>query len=276
MDPAQSTTADDKHAAKHRGRLRPPVMEAFATAWRARLGGGGCSPRPVSSACSRSHELYIVARSSGATECDSAWSRGALPSPQPRPWTYAPGLLAELVDDGEAPVLAEGARRDLDADGPLPPLVLVAIDHGDHPPHRRRLEAARHDVRHTLVALHVALEDRVQILIGRQRVLVLLARAQFGRGRPGEDRPRDDLPPRPRIGLLGELVHEGLRAVLDAGEAARHVAVERGVAYCDLALVPRVEDEPAELIGQRHQVVAADAGLEVLLRHVFLQTLEGG
>src|SRR5262249_62380200 len=109
---------------------------------------------------------------------------GPPPPPQPLPLTYAPGLLAELVDDGETPVLAEGARRDLDADGALPPLVLVAIDHGDHPLHRGRVEATRHDLRHALVALHVALEDRVELFVGRQRVLVPLARPQLGRRRP--------------------------------------------------------------------------------------------
>src|SRR5207253_11405767 len=176
-----------------------------------------------------------------ALTCSSAYltrviSEGA-PRPLPPNDETKEVLRAELVDDGEPPVFAEGAGRDLDADGPLPPLVLVAVDHGDHPLDRLRVEAARHDVGHALVPLDVAFQDGVQLGVWRQGVLVRLVRAQLGRGRPREDRLRDQLAPRPRVGVLAQLVDERLRAVLDDREAPRHVAVERGVSDGDLALV---------------------------------------
>src|SRR5438552_933620 len=67
-----------------------------------------------------------------------------------------------------------------------------------------------------------------------------------------------------------ELVDERLRYVLDRGEAAGHVAVQRGVADGELALVAGREHERAELVGHRHEQVAADARLEVLLGDVVL------
>ena len=49
-----------------------------------------------------------------------------------------------------------------------------------------------------------------------------------------------------------------------------HVAVQRRVADGHLRLVPGRDDEPAELVRQRHQQRPADAGLEVLLGQVRL------
>ncbi len=60
-------------------------------------------------------------------------------------------------------------------------------------------------------------------------------------------------------------VDERLRHVLDDREAAGEVAVEGGVADRHLRLVAGGEHEPAELVGERHQQVAADARLQVLL-----------
>src|SRR6266481_2932737 len=194
--------------------------------------------------------------------------------PTPARVTGAGELLAKFVNDGQAPVFTEGARGDLDADGALAPLVLVAVDHGDHPLHRGRVEAPRHDVRHAQVALDVTLQDGVQHVVGGQRVLIGLPRPELRRRRPRKDTLGDDLATRARVRVLGEPVDEHLRAILDDREAPRHVAVERGVPHRDLTLVPRVEHQPAELVRQGHQVVAPDARLEILFRHVFLESLE--
>ena len=71
-------------------------------------------------------------------------------------------------------------------------------------------------------------------------------------------------------------VDQQLRAVLDHREAAGAVAVERRVADRHLGLVAGRQDQPAELVGHRHQQVAADAGLEVLLGDVLLAIAEDG
>ena len=66
----------------------------------------------------------------------------------------------------------------------------------------------------------------------------------------------------------------GLEQVLDHGEAAGHVAVQRAVAGGHLALVAGGQHDAAELVGQRHQQHAADARLDVLLGRVLGQALE--
>src|SRR6185312_204375 len=78
-----------------------------------------------------------------------AWTVSGLPSCL---------LLAEAIHDGQAPVAAEGARRDLHADGTLPALVLVAVHHADDPADRVLLEAQGHQLGDAAVLLDVGLE----------------------------------------------------------------------------------------------------------------------
>ena len=125
------------------------------------------------------------------------------------------------------------------------------------------------------VLLDVALEDLVEHLVWRQRVVVALLVAQLGRGRPLEHRRRHQLAALLLVPPPDQLVHLALVDVLQHGEAAGHVAVERGVADRHLGLVAGRDHEPAELVRQRHHDVAADARLEVLLGHVRLAPLEG-
>ena len=61
-----------------------------------------------------------------------------------------------------------------------------------------------------------------------------------------------------------------LEDVLQQREAAGHVAVERRVADRELRLVPGRDDQPAELVRERHQQDAADPRLQVLLGEVGL------
>ena len=75
-------------------------------------------------------------------------------------------------------------------------------------------------------------------------------------------------PARSVVDVARQLVDDRLRAVLDDGEAAGEVAVERRVADRHLRLVAGRQHEPAELVRQRHHEVAADARLEVLLGDV--------
>src|SRR3989442_1042692 len=190
--------------------------------------------------------------------------------------TPPPSLdLAEAVDDRQTPVTPEGPRGDLDADGSLAPLVLVAVDHADDLAHRLRVEAQGDDVGDPPVLLHVSLENGVQPGVGRQRVLVRLVRAQL-RGRwAGEDALGDQVTAGPLVDVAGDLVDQRLRHVLDHGEAAGHVAVERRIADAVFALVSGGEYEPAELVRERHEQRPPDARLDVLLGRVLPEPLEG-
>ena len=68
---------------------------------------------------------------------------------------------------------------------------------------------------------------------------------------------------------------ERLGHVLDDREAARHIAVERGVAGRHLALVAGRERHRAELVRERHEHVAALARLQVLLGGTRFGAFEG-
>src|SRR5439155_24017260 len=53
-----------------------------------------------------------------------------------------------------------------------------------------------------------------------------------------------------------------------------HVSLERGAAHRELGLVPGGDDEPAELVRERHQEHAAGPRLDVLLGRVWLVACE--
>ena len=142
--------------------------------------------------------------------------------------------------------------------------------------------AAREDVVDVFFKVHEAAQDIVQHRIGRQGILVLLVRAQLGRGRLGDDPLGDHIAvPHQRAGRhvgiapFRQFKDFRLVEILQRIVAAAHVAVERRVADRHLALVAGGHDHVAELVRQRHQRHRAQAGLDVLFRDVRLLALEG-
>ena len=119
---------------------------------------------------------------------------------------------------------------------------------------------------------HVAFHDAVQHIIGRQAVLVGLVGTQLGRGRPGDDALGNDLAV--AVAPDGQAVDQGLGHVLDDGEAAGHVAVQRAIAGGHLGLVARGQHQAAGLVGQGHQQRAAHPRLDVLFGGVHRQAGE--
>ena len=77
-----------------------------------------------------------------------------------------------------------------------------------------------------------------------------------------------------RFTNLDELVDHGLGDVGNYGEAAGHVAVKSAVANRHFGFVSGAEDQRAEFIGERHQEIAADAGLDVFFGGVFRASCE--
>src|SRR4051812_47531001 len=100
---------------------------------------------------------------------------------------------AETVRDRQPPVAPEGARGYADAGRRLPPLVFGQVDHADHPLYVLARQPQPGQLVGVEVALDVTLEDLVEHLVGRQRVLVLLVGRQLSRRRPGRDIGRDEL-----------------------------------------------------------------------------------
>ena len=147
----------------------------------------------------------------------------------------------------------------------MPALVLVAVDQTRDPTHGVGVETLLLELGDREVAFHVALDDRVEHGVLGQRVGVLLVGTELGARRLLEHDFGDERAAGALVAIARERVHEHLRHVLDHRERAGHVgAVQRGVAGCHLALVPRGEHEATELVAQRHEHRAADARLEVL------------
>ena len=124
-------------------------------------------------------------------------------------------LVAEAVDDRIAAVAAEIlARR---PSRPAPPGgACIRRDRAGARPSCTvsRSWPARHDVGDAHLALDQALQDVVEHVVGRQRILVLLVLAQLGRRRLGDDVLRDHHAVRPeRAG--------GLPAVAQRARAGR-------------------------------------------------------
>ena len=87
------------------------------------------------------------------------------------------------VRDRHPAVAAERLAGDLDAGRLLAALVLGQVDEPDDAVDVLGRQAARDELLAAEVLLDVALEDRVEDRVGRQRVLVLLVGAQLGRRR---------------------------------------------------------------------------------------------
>src|SRR5947208_2868589 len=95
--------------------------------------------------------------------------------------------LGPRRSDRVPPILAEAARRDADADGRLPALVLVDLD---QPHHLRDMfggQPAGDDLGRAQVFLDVRFENRIEHIVGRQAVLVGLLEPQLRRGRSRDD-----------------------------------------------------------------------------------------
>src|SRR5258708_5264891 len=122
------------------------------------------------------------------------------------------GLELRLSRDRESPPIAERLGGDLDSWRCLLPFVLAALHHPDHPPHQIWIEImSASNLFGRARLLHVVFENRVERLVGRERIRILLVRAQF-RGRWLLDRPfRNYFAP--RVHVSAQAVHQRLRHI---------------------------------------------------------------
>ncbi len=131
--------------------------------------------------------------------------------------------------------------------------------------HQLGVEAGVDDLADGAVVDDERLEERVEHVVGGKALVVALVGTQLGRGRLHQHRLGDDGAARHAISVPAQPVHERLGHVLDHGEAACRVAVERRVAGGELALVAGGEHDPPRGVGHGHEDHAADARLEVLV-----------
>ena len=111
-------------------------------------------------------------------------------------------------------------------------------------------------------------QNLVEQFVRRKTVLIGLVRAQFGGGRFVKNRQRDIR--RAAVSPARNPIDHHLGQIRDDGQAAVHIAIERAVAHSHFRFIAGGQQQRAELIGKRHQQIAADAGLDILFRHVRL------
>src|SRR6185312_4041577 len=95
--------------------------------------------------------------------------------------------IAERIGDGIAAVAAEIAAGDLHPRRRLAALVFADVEQMLHPPDGGGIVAHGHRLFKRAFPLHQAFQDAVQDVVGRQGVLVGLARAQLGGWRLVDD-----------------------------------------------------------------------------------------
>src|SRR4030095_12772240 len=139
------------------------------------------------------------------------------------------GPLVPRRRDRVAPILAESPRCDTDAHGGLAALVLADLDEPYNLGDRLCGITHGHDFTRTPVMLDVRLEDAVEHIVRRQRILVGLGATALRPGRPRDDALRNDAAE--AVAVMAKPVDERLGDVLQHPEAARHVAIERGGPY---------------------------------------------
>jgi len=144
----------------------------------------------------------------------------------------------------------------------------VQVDESRDAPDQCFVVAERHDVGGRHVVFDVHLENRVEHLVGRQRLVVTLVGAQFGRRRLVDDLVGDHFSAGTTIDVVAQFVHRQLEHVLDDGIAAHRIAVQREVANGHLALVSGGENHPTVLVRQSHHDGATDTALQVFFGEV--------
>ena len=124
------------------------------------------------------------------------------------------------------------------------------------------------EVVESAVVFDVVVEDVVEQRVVGQGILIELSGSQLRAGGlldgVGRDRWHQARCLRLGIAPAGQIPDQCLGHVLDRRESADRIAVDRGVADGDLALVSGGEHQVPLGIRQRHEGRAAHAGLEVL------------
>ena len=157
----------------------------------------------------------------------------------------------------------------------MPPLVFGNVEQALDPHHGIAFEPFGDQLIDALFVLDQPEQDAVKHRIGRQRILVLLIGAQFGRWGAGDD----PFGHHRAIGAEADLRFVAVAPFADRKNghlvgvfqrviAAGHIAIDRGIADAHLALVASGQQHRAKFVAERHQGHAADPRLHVLFGDV--------
>src|SRR6266571_1716386 len=180
----------------------------------------------------------------------------------------------EFLGDGKGAAEAEGARSNFDSGRSLLALVFAVVDfQGDVANQVERKAEVRGDFFGRAQFLDIGFEDAVEDVIGRQSILIGLVGAQLGGGRLFDARAGHQFPF--AIDDAREFVDHGFRHIGNYRQASGYIAVQGAVTDADFGFVSRAQNQSAEFIGESHEQIAADAGLDILLGGVFGRFGEG-
>src|SRR6266851_5400271 len=181
----------------------------------------------------------------------------------------------ELLRDREWPAKAKGARGDLQSGRSLLALVFVLIHVQRDVAHQLQIEAVMiGNLLGAAQVLDVGLQNSVQDIVGRQAVLVLLVGTQLRRRSLVDGRPGNQFPL--AVNPVRQCVHHQFWHIGNDGKASRHVSVQCAVADGEFRFVAGAQNHRSKLVGERHQVISADASLNVFFRHVNRPVAERG
>ena len=134
-------------------------------------------------------------------------------------------LFYKFCGDGEASAGAEGFGSDFEAGGGLAAFVFVGLHGVDDPVDGGGIESFGDDVVLGCVVVHVAFQDGVQDIVGREGILVGLAGLELCGGGFGQDTLGDDDAAASAVDESGQVVYECFRDIGQYSETAGHVTV---------------------------------------------------
>ncbi len=118
----------------------------------------------------------------------------------------------------------------------------------------------------TPILFNIGLEDGIEHIVRRQGILIRLVGPKLRRGSLVEAGLRNAF--FFAVNVARDGVDSGLGNVGDDGKSPRHVPVKGAIADRQLGFIARGQQERSELVGERHQNVAANPRLDVFFRHI--------
>src|SRR3984957_6576869 len=118
----------------------------------------------------------------------------------------------------------------------------------------------------SFVPLNISLQNRIEHLVGRQRICILLPRTKLRGRRFLQDGCWNHLAL--TVHIVAKLIDLRLHNVADHRQRADHIPIERAVADRHLRLVAGGEHQRVEFVGKGHQKISPDARLNIFLSDV--------
>ena len=153
-------------------------------------------------------------------------------------------------------------------------LVFVDIDKASNSRYDFAIETELRDFGNCEIVVDVMTQDRVEVFVRGQTLIIALVWSQFSRRWFVDDADRDDFSSGTFVDATAQCKHLHLEHILDGCVPTDGVSIQREVANCHFALVAGGENHPTKLVAERHQCHATTTALQVLLCEIVFATFE--